>query len=196
MMFSSLYSKGMSSHTKIVLMAKLLGFITSPADVITQISHLGHSICAKWDQLQQSQQNPAAMQPCEMRNGAVPPSLSCPAALEHTMEEALPKRGRGEREKQWKQGGVHISGVWTHCPLAWATEAAWATGVTSDRLRHAGFRVSFYTLTLWKWKGVRAMVWPLPAPPASAEFPSSAFLLFLAEESTARSIIPVTGRRT
>lgn len=34
------------------------------------------------------------------------------------------------------------------------------------------------------------------APPASAVFPSCAFLLFLAKESTARSIIPVTGRRS
>lgn len=42
-------------------MAKLLGCITSPTDVITQISHMGHSICSNQDELQQSQQNSAAM---------------------------------------------------------------------------------------------------------------------------------------
>lgn len=60
-MFSSLYSKRKSSKTETVLMAELLGCITSPTDVITQISHVGHSICSNWDKVQQSQQNSAAM---------------------------------------------------------------------------------------------------------------------------------------
>lgn len=40
------------------------------------------------------------------------------------------------------------------------------------------------------------MVWLLPAPAETAIFLSYALLLLLAKGSTARSIIPVTGRRS
>lgn len=168
-------------------MAKLLGCITSPTDVITQISHMGHSICSNQDELQQSQQNSAAMWD-EKWGCCLHPS----ALLEHWNAPRRRHFLRGEEvrgKSSVKHGAVHISGVWTHCL---SCRNHFRQIVTCWIWR--GF--FSYTLTLWRWKGVRAMVWPLPAPPASAVFPSCAFLLSLAKESTARSIIPVTGRRS
>lgn len=76
--------------------------------------------------------------------GLLPPSLSSPGTLECTTEEALPKRGRGEREKQCKS-----MEQFTFLEFGLI---AWAAGITSGRLWRAGSGEGF-SPTLWPYEG-------------------------------------------